>query len=83
MYVQRVLLPLFSGVPAWRLIEVYSVTVDFSPILYCTVDPMLLPWGSPMKFQEFLSLQPMFLPISMYWHFFSLNGVDAQNHQGL
>ena len=25
----------FSGVPAWRLMEEYSITVGFSPILYC------------------------------------------------
>ena len=24
-----------SGVPAWRLMEVYSITVGFSPVLYC------------------------------------------------
>ena len=26
------------GVPAWRLMDLYSITVSFSPILYCCPD---------------------------------------------
>ena len=37
--------------------EVYSITVGFSPTLYCIilyycVDPVLLPLGNPIKFHE-------------------------------
>ena len=41
----------------------YSITVGFSPTLYCFVDPMLLPLGNPIKCHEdVLSLQPMIPP---------------------
>ena len=40
----------FSGVPSWRLIYVYSITVGFSPVLYC--DPMLLPSENPFICHE-------------------------------
>ena len=51
-----------SGVPAWRLMQVYSITVGFSPVLYCW-DPMLLPSGNPFKCrEEVLYLQPIIPP---------------------
>ena len=34
-YIVSVLFLLFSGVPAWRLMYVCSITVGFSPTLYC------------------------------------------------
>ena len=34
-----------KGVPAWRLIYLYSITVDFSPTFYCRAKPLLV-YGS-------------------------------------
>ena len=31
----NILFSFLSGVPAWRLIQVYSITVCFSTIIYC------------------------------------------------
>ena len=42
----------FVGVPVWRLIKVYSITVGFSPTLYCVDLIMLLPSGNPFKCHE-------------------------------
>ena len=41
-----------SGVPAWPSMEVYSITVGFSPIYY-TVDPTLLPSGNLNAIKRF------------------------------
>ena len=51
-YVLKMFLFLFlSGVLAWRLVEVYSITVGFSPVHY-TVDPLSLPSGHTFKCHE-------------------------------
>ena len=47
-----------SGVPAWRLMLVHSITVGFSPVA-----SMLLPSGNPFKCHgEVLYLQPTIPP---------------------
>ena len=45
-------------------VSVHYNGVGFSPILYCTVDPMLLPQENPFECHEefFFYLQPMILP---------------------
>ena len=44
---KNVFVLLLSGVPAWRLMYVYSIAVGFYPVF--AVDPMLLPSRSPCK----------------------------------
>ena len=49
----------FSGVPAWRLMQMYSITVGFSQTLYC--GPNVISIGEQPAFkchEEVLYLQP-------------------------